>query len=68
MQSLYFPFHKNHDQTIPPHIGPRSDSESLDKSQLGGSDVESIEIGGKASIGLLGSIGAKRGCQSKGLV
>jgi len=35
---------------------------SLDEAELGGSNVESIDIGGEAGKSLLGSIGAGEDC------
>lgn len=55
MQSL---FSFQNDQTSPPAQAPRR-YENLDKSQLGGRNVKSIDIGCQAGIGLLGSIRAR---------
>lgn len=33
--------------------------ENLDKGQLGGGNVESIDIGGEPGVGLLGTVRAK---------
>lgn len=42
-----------------PNDSPRQAARNLDKSQLGGGDVEGIDIGRQAGIGLLGSIRAR---------
>lgn len=34
----------------------------LDECQLGGSNVESVNIGSQASVSLLGTVGAKTKC------
>jgi hypothetical protein len=40
---------------------------SLDKGKLGGGNVESIDVRGKAGIGLLGSVGADEGVDLDGV-
>lgn len=39
------------------------DRNSLDKGQLGGGNVESINVSSQASVGLLGAVGAAAACQ-----
>lgn len=54
MHFFPFPF----DSRTLPVDHPVSQNASLDESQLGGSDVQSIDVRGQASVGLLGAIRA----------
>lgn len=52
--------------TLPNHPKTPSlslDRTSLDESELGGGDVQSINIGGEASVGLLGAVRTATSCQ-----